>query len=112
MQISAILDTFGPIAKPLYITNVAVPSQSKDGSYSGKVAGLWHEQWNQSQQAKWLEQFYKISLSKPFVDAVTYSDLIDKQSSAIASSGLLTDQFEPKESFKIFKDFQDNIFNR
>jgi hypothetical protein len=112
MQISAILDSFAPIAKPLYVTNVAVPSQSKDGSYSSKVAGLWHERWNQNQQAQWLEQFYKIALSKPFVDAVTYSSLTDRQNSAIANSGLLTDQLEPKESFKAFKNLQDNFFNR
>jgi hypothetical protein len=112
MQISAILDSFGPVAKPLYVTNVAIPSQGKDGSYSSDVAGLWHQQWNQSQQAQWLDQFYKIALSKPFVDAVTYSSLTDKQDSIITTSGLLTDQLEPKESFQALKNLQNNIFIR
>ncbi|MCX5637874.1 MAG: endo-1,4-beta-xylanase, partial [Planctomycetota bacterium] len=33
MQVSAVLDLFGPIAKPLYITDIAVPSQGGDGLY-------------------------------------------------------------------------------
>ncbi|MFQ6035257.1 MAG: endo-1,4-beta-xylanase [Sedimentisphaerales bacterium] len=112
MQISAILDYVGPVAKPLYITGVEVPSQNSDGLYSGKVAGIWHQEWDQSRQAQWIEQFYKIALSKPFVDAVTYSTLADMKGSAIANSGLLTSQLEPKKSFRALKKLHDNIFSR
>jgi len=112
MQISAILDSFGPIAKPLYMTNVEVPSRNGDGLYDGNVAGIWHEEWNQSQQGQWIEQFYKVALSKPFVNSVTYSNLIDTEDSAIKHSGLLTDQLEPKESFQTLKKLHDGIFSR
>jgi hypothetical protein len=112
MQISAILDYFGPIAKPLYMTNVEVPSQDGQGLHDGKGAGIWHEKWNQSRQGQWIEQFYKIALSKPFVNSVTYSNLIDTEDSAIAYSGLLTDQIEAKESFRTLKKLHDSIFSR
>jgi hypothetical protein len=112
MQISAILDYFGPIAKPLYMTNIEVPSQDGNGLHDGKVAGIWHEQWNQSRQGQWIEQFCKIALSKPFVSSVTYSNLIDTEDSTIAHSGLLTDQLEPKESFRTLKKLHDSIFSR
>jgi len=112
MQISAILDYVGPVAKPLYITGVEVPSQNEDGLYSGKVAGVWHQDWDQSRQAQWIEQFYKIALSKPFVDAVTYSTLADMKGSAIANSGLLTSKLEPKKSFRALKKLHDSIFSR
>jgi hypothetical protein len=112
MQISAILDYFGPIAKPLYMTNIEVPSQNGDGLYDGEVAGIWHEHWNQAQQGQWIEQFYKIALSKPFVSSVTYSNLIDTEDSTIAHSGLLTEQLEPKESFRTLKKLHDGIFGR
>jgi len=112
MQISAILDYFGPIAKPLYMTNVEVPSKDGDGLYNGKVAGIWHEQWNQSRQGQWIEQFYKIALSKSFVNSVTYSNLMDTENSTIAYSGLLTDELEPKESFLTLKELHDSIFSR
>ncbi len=112
MQISAILDSFAPIAKPLYMTNVEVPSQSREGSQDGNLAGIWHKQWDQSCQAEWIEQFYKIAMSKPFVSSVTYSNLMDTEDSDIAYSGLLTNQLEPKESFQALKKLHDSIFKR
>ncbi len=111
MQVSSVLDNFGLAGKPLYITEVEVPSQSSD-LRNGEVAGVWHRQWDQSQQGQWIEQFYKIALSKPFVDAVTYSNLSDVKNSVIADSGLLTQRFEPKESFQTLKRLRDTIFNR
>ena len=112
MQISAVLDYFGPIAKPLYITNVGVPSENGDSSQQGEVAGVWHQEWDQSQQRQWIEQFYKIALSKPFVDAITYSNLADVKDDAISNSGLLTAQLEPKKSFRTLKKLRETIFNR
>ena len=112
LQISAVLDYFMPIAKPLYITAVEVPSQNGTGSHAGRVAGIWHQEWDQSQQGQWIEQFYKIALSKPFVDSVTYSNLADTADSTIANSGLLTEKLEPKESFRTLKKLHNTIFNR
>jgi hypothetical protein len=112
MQISAILDYFGPISKPIYVTNVEVPSQDGDGLNDGQAAGIWHGQWNESLQGEWIEQFYKIALSKPFVNSVTYANLIDTADSTIHHSGLLTDKLEPKESFRTLKKLHDSIFSR
>jgi len=112
MQVSALLDHFAHLGKPIYITNVEVPSQNGDDLYDGTVAGVWHHQWDQKNQAKWIEQFYKIALSKPFVDTIMYSNLIDAENSIIANSGLLTDKLEPKESFDRLKKMKNDIFNR
>jgi len=112
MQISAILDYFGPIAKPLYITDVEVPSQNGGGLQRAEVAGEWHKEWDQPRQGQWIEQFCKIALSKQFVDTVTYSNLSDAEDSTIANSGLLTDRLEPKKSFHTLKKLHDAIFNR
>ncbi len=112
MQISAILDTLAPIAKPLYITDVEIPSHDGEGIYSGKVAGIWHEGWNQARQAEWLDQFYKIALSKPFVNSVSYANLIDTEDSIIADSGLMTNKLEPKASYMTLKKIYDSIFSR
>jgi hypothetical protein len=111
MQISAILDYFGPVAKPLYISGVEVPSRDGVGLYNSKVAGVWHEEWDQSRQGQWIEKFYKIALSKSFVDTVTYSNLSDRKDSTIAHSGLLTDQLEHKKSFRTLKKLHNAIFS-
>jgi len=112
MQISAILDCFAPIAKPLYISSVEVPSQDGNGLYNGKVAGIWHGQWNESRQGLWIEQFYKIALSKQFVNSVTYANLVDAPDGTIHHSGLMTDELQPKESFNILKKLHEGIFSR
>ncbi len=112
MQISALLDYFSPISKPLYMTNVAVPSRNGPGSHHGDVAGVWHGKWDRSRQSQWIEQFYKIALSKPFVDSVTYSSLTDRKNSTIIDSGLLTSRLDPKESFVTLKKLRDAIFIR
>jgi hypothetical protein len=112
MQISAILDYLGPVAKPLYVTDVAIPSQTGEGLHDGNAAGTWHQEWDESRQSQWLEQFYGIALSKPFVDSVTYANLADMRDSTIAHSGLLTEQLEPKESFRTLKSLRAAIFIR
>jgi len=112
MQISAILDYLRLAGKPLYITDVEVPSQNGVGLYDPEVAGEWHQGWDQSRQGQWIEQFYKIALSKPFVDSVTYSNLTDVKDSTIPNSGLLTERLEPKRSFQILKRLHEQIFGR
>ena len=107
LQISAVLDYFAPIAKPLYITSVEVPSQNGNGLQEPEIG-----KWSQARQAQWLEQFYKIALSKPFIDTVTYSNIIDTADSTIAYSGLLTSQLTPKKSFNTLKKLRNSIFTR
>jgi len=112
MEISAVLDYFGPVAKPLYITGVEVPSQNGTDLYASQVAGVWHEEWDELRQEQWIEQFYKIAFSKPFVDIVTYSNLTDTVDNTIVNSGLLTERLEPKKSCRALKKLKDGIFNR
>ena len=109
LQISAILDEFLPISKPIYITNAAIPSK---GSSSGEGAGVWRGEWNEQLQCLWIEQFCKIALSKPFIDSVTYSGLIDSKKSFIPNSGLLTKDMEPKQSFKVLNKLHKILLNR
>jgi len=112
LEVSSVLDYFGAVAKPLYITDVEVPSEHGHGSRDGKVAGTWHEPWSQDLQALWIEQFFKIALSKPFVDTITYSNLADTNDSTIIDSGLFTNRLEPKASFQSLKKLHEKICSR
>jgi hypothetical protein len=112
LQISAVLDTFGSIAKPLYITEVEVPSVTKESLNEPETAGVWHKKWDHTGQGQWIEQFYRIAFSKPFVDTVTYSHLADMENSAMPQSGLLTEQFEEKKSFRALMKLREYIFER
>jgi hypothetical protein len=112
MQISSILDCFALVAKPLHITDVAIPSQTGEGPYEGQVAGVWHQNWDQTRQSQWLNRFYKIALSKPFVEAVNYGNLADDDGDTITHSGLLTENLDTKESFKTLKRLYVSMFKR
>ena len=112
MQISATLDNFTPINRPIYITHVEVPAQDAAGPCAGDAAGIWHNPWSPAGQGEWLDQFYRIALSKPIVDGVIYSGFADTKDGDIAESGLLTADLEPKESYMVLKRFHDRIFGR
>jgi hypothetical protein len=112
MQISALLDSFAPISRPIYITHVEVPGRDADGPCAGQVAGVWHGGWDQARQAEWLDQFYRIALGRAYIDGVIYSTFADTKDSAIADSGLLSAGLEPKESYVVLKRLRDRIFGR
>ncbi|MGA2172741.1 MAG: endo-1,4-beta-xylanase [Sedimentisphaerales bacterium] len=112
MQVSAVLDSFAPISRPMYITRVEIPGRDADGPCASPVAGVWHGGWDQKRQAEWLDQFYRIALSRTMIDGVIYSSFTDTKDSAIADSGLLTANLEPKESYVALKRFHDRIFGR
>jgi len=112
MQISSMLDYFAPVVKPLHITSVAIPSRNGPGDQDCQVAGTWHREWDQSVQSDWIEQFYKIALGKPFVNSITYSNLADTEDIMISGSGLLTEKFEPKETFLTLGKLQKLISDR
>lgn len=112
MQISSILDCFAPIAKPLYVTGVEIPSRNGTGKFDIEAAGVWHRKWDPTRQSQWLERFYKIALSKPCVEAVNYGNLADGEAGVISHSGLLAGDLEPKESFKSLKRLCVSMFKR
>jgi GH35 family endo-1,4-beta-xylanase len=112
MQISSVMDYFGSVGKPLYLTGIEVPSQPGQGPDNGESAGIWHDQWDQWRQGEWIEQFYKIALSKPFVENVTWSNLADSKNSVIPGSGLMTAELEAKESFRALKKLQEVMYNK
>ncbi len=112
MHISSLLDCFAPIAKPLYVTDVEIPSENGRQRFNPDVAGVWHRKWDPTRQSQWLERFYKIALSKPYVEAVNYGSLADGDGGAIAHSGLLTETLEPKESFGTLQRLCLSMFKR
>jgi hypothetical protein len=112
MQISASLDHFSVLGKPLIITEVEVPSEPDIENENGNLSGLWHGQWSQRLQSQWLEHFYIIAFSKFFVDSVTYSHFVDSSNSVIANSGLTTKDVEPKEAYRTMQKLRKIIFSK
>jgi GH35 family endo-1,4-beta-xylanase len=112
MQISAMLDKFSPLPKPLHITAFGVPDTNKAENQQAETAGLWYKPWDQTLQAKWIEDFSKIALSKSYVNTITYAALADNGSNAVVGSGLLTENFQPKKAFMSLAKLQRKLLQK
>lgn len=112
MQISSRLDCFAPVTKPVHITGVSIPAAHGDEGRSASQAGSWRQEWNQDLQARWMEEFYKLALARPYVSTVTYSCLADNQRSCMNGCGLLNDALKPKKSFLMMAKFQRSILKK
>jgi len=103
LEVSVMLDRFANIGKPIHLSNVQVPSTFREGNgakgQEGREACYWREKWNEEVQARWLESFYRIALSKPFVETVSWHDLADRQGHVQNSGGLVNKDLERKPAF-------------
>lgn len=93
MQVSSLLDRYGNLGKPMHVTAAGIPSAGEPAG-----TGSWRGPWNEESQAAWLREFYRIALSKPFVETVAWSNLIDHPPS-MTHDGALRQDLTPKPVF-------------
>lgn len=93
MQISAMLDRLLPFELPVMVTSMGVPAEPVDAA-----GGRWHAPWSPAIQAEWATKVFSIAMSKPFVEAVFWGDLIDHSGQQLPRSGLLTETGQPRPS--------------
>lgn len=107
------IESFQDLGKPIHITEMGFPSSMQlepnmgggaGGAYWGGGPGgahmLWHgDEFTETTQAEWAEQFYTVAYSKPWVNAVSWWDLADG-GGAISYGALVRADGTPKESYK------------
>jgi len=107
MQVSNMLDQFSSFGKPLRV-KYAAPSEvitemmiaSPDPTRPVDAnSGFWRRPWSQLVQAHWLEAMAHIALSKPYVEAVVWDEMIDHPDAVLPLSGLITEDLQPKRAF-------------
>ena len=117
-QISSLLDRFSTLGKPVMISAMQVPSNPPEGT-PGIVmsAGIWRRPWSDALQAKWLEAVTDIALSKPFVEAICWQDLIDMPAKTISLGqsvpfgGLTNPDLSPKQSLRTWANLRKAVMN-
>jgi endo-1,4-beta-xylanase len=105
-QISCMLDRFSTLGRPVFMTAVGAPGRATpdpsdvlEGRLDPSAAGRWRRPWDPQLQAEWLEQVYRIALSKPFVESVAWANLADI-GHTLPAGGLLDDMLRPKPAFE------------
>lgn len=115
-EMSRYFDKFEAIGKELHVSELGVPSAEGidtidfssrgddrfdgGGRWKASDAGYWHGPWDEKNQADWVEGFYKILMSKPFINAITWWDLADATPHFYTHAGMLRENWEPKEVFR------------
>jgi hypothetical protein len=114
-QLSTMLDKFSTLGRPVFLTAVNVPgrngpdaSDQSNGQMDPSKAGRWHRPWEPTLQAEWLEQFYRVCLSKPFVESIAWGNLADMKPS-LPSGGLLDDLLQSKPAFERLQQLRDKF---
>jgi hypothetical protein len=104
--ISSMIDRFANLGKAVHVTATQVPSQNSldptdhwGGMLHPRTGGEWHAAWSERVQADWLRSFYRVALSKPFVESVTWRDLADLPGHFLPYGGLLRGDLSPKEAY-------------
>lgn len=86
---------------------------AKDASRSDgpSPGGYWRRPWSDLVQSRWLEAVYQMALSKPFVESVTWLNLIDHDRIELPASGLLTQDLQPKTALKRLVVFRNKLLD-
>ena len=61
-----------------------------------------------TQQAKWIDEFARIALSKPYIENICWSNFSDL-SSSLPGGGLLNDMLQPKPSMTAVQHLRETI---
>ncbi|MDJ0742684.1 MAG: endo-1,4-beta-xylanase [Xenococcaceae cyanobacterium MO_167.B27] len=111
-EINRLLERYSNLGKPIHITELGVSSAAiiDESSQLKEPRGLWHKPWSETIQADWIEQFYTICYSKPYIKAISWWDFADK-GNFWAHGGLLDSNMQPKQSFyrlsRLIRSFRD-----
>jgi hypothetical protein len=117
MQMSMMLEQFGVFGKPIRLI-VSAPSQPvssmmiADPSNEEPVddrCGHWRRPWSPNVQSHWLEAVYQVAMSKPFVEAVIWDDLIDHSNIVLPMGGLVAEDFQIKPAFRRLVSFRQSL---
>jgi endo-1,4-beta-xylanase len=102
LEVSRILDEYAALGKEIHITELGTPSAMGPDPNAmiteGNEVGLWHGEWTQATQADWVEQFYKICMSKPAIRGITWWSFSDAVRVFWPHGGLLDKNDEPKQA--------------
>jgi hypothetical protein len=102
LELSSLLDRFAIFGKQIHLSGVQAPSQPDNRNNTAAVGdpGHWHEGWTENSQAEWLNCAYQIALSKPFVETITWQDVVDNPDAILQHGGLLKADYSAKPVFE------------
>jgi hypothetical protein len=101
MELSAILDRYAALERPIMVTACACPSAPLAATQNSpnSDAGYWREPWSDHMQTAWLANVTSVVLAKPFVQGLCWADLADAPGSP-PGFGLVNASGTPKPALE------------
>jgi len=92
----AMLERIEALGKPVFITEIGVPSRADELSwFSGDAEARLVHRWDRQQQADWAENMFTELMSRPSIAGIAWYDLVDRWS-FLPGGGLLDRSWRPK----------------
>lgn len=122
MALSAVLDRFASLDKPIAVTCMGVPSAPTplpardDAAEAGDLdPGYWHQPWCPEIQARWAAQVGAVIAAKPYVTSLCWQDLFDPllpQDAEMPAGGLMSAAAVAKPAWKPLRDLRQALKER
>lgn len=103
------LNCYASLGKPLYITEMSVPSDNNPVGLS-----TWRGTWNETTQANYLVDFYTLCFAHPNVNSISTWDFVDAADEANCwrkDIGLIRSDGTPKEAYNKLKNLITSVWN-
>lgn len=114
MQLSNLMDQFSVFGKPVHIV-IGAPSAAVEewmiatpdaADVVDPNSGVWRKTWSPAVQGKWLGAVLRIAMSKPFVETVSWNELVDHGNAELPVGGIIDEELKPKKAFKALVEFR------
>jgi GH35 family endo-1,4-beta-xylanase len=93
------LERVEALGKPVFITEIGVPSRDDPGTNSSDEAASPVHRWDREQQADWAEDMLTVLMSRPDVLGIAWYDLVDRRP-FLPGGGLLDRAWRPKPVYR------------
>jgi endo-1,4-beta-xylanase len=96
----AMLERFEALDKPVFITEIGVPSQDDELSwFSDDEDDPLVHRWSPEQQADWTEDMFTVLMSRPQIAGIAWYDLADSWA-FLPGGGLVDESWHPKPVYR------------
>lgn len=97
MALSALLDRYGKLDKPLSISVLGAPSAPITAMGDDALeSGSWRRPWSTEQQGLWAARAMALAAGKPYVKSICWQEIADGPAPCMAGGGLLNAQGHPR----------------
>ena len=62
--------------------------------------GAWHGDWSPELQSRWISRMFAVAMSKPFVESIFWSDMVDHDEAELLNAGLIDSDGKPKPALQ------------